>query len=194
MIDQALFCFLHKEVNNNINRGMKKAKENWIGEQRSEIEENLRKNNSKRVYQLVKDWPLWNKEKLQLSKIVQETALQKNESHWTDVQNTALSCTITRLMEIHQYWTVPRHTHRGWPPCPSQRSEGSSTILEEREVSWIRHPSRTGPSRWKDVLTALTTICDKMWQTGEWPTPWTQSLVITTPEKGNLQQCRTTEQ
>ena len=33
---------------------MKKAKENWIGEQCSEIEENLRKN-SKRAYQLVKD-------------------------------------------------------------------------------------------------------------------------------------------
>ena len=34
---------------------MKKAKENWIGEQCSEIEENLRINNSKRAYQLVKD-------------------------------------------------------------------------------------------------------------------------------------------
>ena len=34
---------------------MKKAKENWIGEQCSEIEENLGKNNSKRAYQLVKD-------------------------------------------------------------------------------------------------------------------------------------------
>ena len=34
---------------------MKKAKENWIGEQCSEIEENLRKNNSKTAYQLVKD-------------------------------------------------------------------------------------------------------------------------------------------
>ena len=34
---------------------MKKAKENLIGEQCSEIEENLRKNNSKRAYQLVKD-------------------------------------------------------------------------------------------------------------------------------------------
>ena len=33
---------------------MKKAKENWIGEQCSEIEENLRKNNSNRAYQLVK--------------------------------------------------------------------------------------------------------------------------------------------
>ena len=45
----------YKEVNNNIKRCMKKAKENWIGEQCSEIEENPRKNNSKRAYQLVKD-------------------------------------------------------------------------------------------------------------------------------------------
>ena len=34
---------------------MRKAKENWVGEQCSETEENLRKNNSKRAYQLVKD-------------------------------------------------------------------------------------------------------------------------------------------
>ena len=34
---------------------MKRAKENWKEEQCSEIEENLRKNNSKRAYQLVKD-------------------------------------------------------------------------------------------------------------------------------------------
>ena len=34
---------------------MKKAKENWIEEKCSQIEENLRKNNSKRAYELVKD-------------------------------------------------------------------------------------------------------------------------------------------
>ena len=34
---------------------MKSAKENWVGEQCSETEENLSKNNSKRAYQLVKD-------------------------------------------------------------------------------------------------------------------------------------------
>ena len=45
----------YKEVNNNIKRCKKKAKENWIGEQCSEIDENLRKNNSKRAYQLVTD-------------------------------------------------------------------------------------------------------------------------------------------
>ena len=41
-----------------------------------------------------------------------------------------------------------------------------------------------------DVISVLTTICNKIWQTGEWPTPWTQSLVITLPKKGNLQQCQ----
>ena len=43
------------KVNNNIKRCINKAKENWIGEQCSEIEVNPRKNNSKRAYQLVKD-------------------------------------------------------------------------------------------------------------------------------------------
>ena len=42
-------------MNTNIKRYTKKAKENWIGEQCSEIEESLRKNNSKGAYQLVKD-------------------------------------------------------------------------------------------------------------------------------------------
>ena len=42
----------------------------------------------------------------------------------------------------------------------------------------------------EDVITALTTICNKICQTGEWLTPWTQSLVITLPKKGNQQQCQ----
>ena len=43
---------------NNIKRCMKKKekkKKNWTGQQCSETEENLRKNNSKRAYQLMKD-------------------------------------------------------------------------------------------------------------------------------------------
>ena len=44
----------HREVNN-IKEYTKKAKENWIGEQCSETEENLGKNVSKRAYQFVKN-------------------------------------------------------------------------------------------------------------------------------------------
>ena len=42
----------------------------------------------------------------------------------------------------------------------------------------------------EDVITALMAICNKIWQTEEWPAPWTQSSVITLPKKGNLQQCQ----
>ena len=42
----------------------------------------------------------------------------------------------------------------------------------------------------EDVTTVLTTICYEIWQTGEWLSPWTQSLVITIPKKGNLWQCQ----
>ena len=94
-------------------------------------------------------------------------------------------------METHQYWTVPRHIQRTTTPS-SQRSGGCSKIIAERELSWSgQHYRRTGPSRWKGCNIALTTICNKIWQTGEWPTPWTQSLVITLPKKSNLQQCQT---
>ena len=44
-------------------RCMKKAKEIWIGEQCSDTEENLRKNNSKTAHQLVKDLTTLKREK-----------------------------------------------------------------------------------------------------------------------------------
>ena len=40
------------------------------------------------------------------------------------------------------------------------------------------------------MVDILTTICNKIWKTGEWPTTWTQSVVITLPKKGNLQLCQ----
>ena len=40
------------------------------------------------------------------------------------------------------------------------------------------------------MIEILTAISNKIWKTGEWPTTWTQSLVITLPKKGNLQLCQ----
>ena len=36
----------------------------------------------------------------------------------------------------------------------------------------------------KDVLTE---ICNRIWRTGEWPTPWIQSLIITPLKRATLQ-------
>ena len=55
---------------------MKKAKENWKREQCSEIEESLRKNNSKRAYQLMKDL----------------TTVKKGKATGTTVQDSSGKC------------------------------------------------------------------------------------------------------
>ena len=45
----------YRAINQDVKKAMKKAKENWIAEQCQSIEDNLKKNNSKKAYQLVKD-------------------------------------------------------------------------------------------------------------------------------------------
>ncbi|GFN74780.1 endonuclease-reverse transcriptase [Plakobranchus ocellatus] len=40
------------------------------------------------------------------------------------------------------------------------------------------------------TIDMLFLICNKIWQTGVWPKPWTQSLVITLPKKENLKLCQ----
>ena len=40
------------------------------------------------------------------------------------------------------------------------------------------------------MIDVLIEIGNRIWRTGEWPTLWTQSLIITLPKKGNLQLCQ----
>ena len=40
------------------------------------------------------------------------------------------------------------------------------------------------------MIDVLTEICNRIWSTGVWPTPWTQSLIITLPKKSNFQLCQ----
>ena len=58
---------------------------------------------------------------------------------------------------------------------------GKSTGVENILAELIQAGEET-------MIDALLNICNKIWLTGEWPTTWTQSLVITLPKKGNLQQ------
>ena len=86
--------------------------------------------------------------------------------------------------------------------CPKTGTEDNHPILRKEVEAAVQSlkkgktagvdniPTELVQAGGENVITALTTICNKIWQTGEWLTPWTQSLVITLPEKGNLQQCQ----
>ena len=86
--------------------------------------------------------------------------------------------------------------------CPQTDTEDDQPVLR-KEVEAAVQSLKKGKSaevdnisaklvqaEGEEVITALKTLCNKIWQIGEWPTPWTQSLVITLPKKGNLQQCQ----
>ena len=51
-------------------------------------------------------------------------------------------------------------------------------------------PSELVQAGGEAMIDVLLIICNKIWQTGDWPVPWTQSLIITVPKKGSLQLCQ----
>ena len=140
---------------------MKKAKENWTEEQCREIEENLRKNYSKRAYQLEKDLTTVTQGKLLLSKIVQENASQK-ERYWTDGESSS---------ELYN------HKASGDPSelnCPQTDTEDDHPILRKEMEAAVQSPMigksagvdnipvELVQARGEDVISALTTICNKI--------------------------------
>ena len=164
------------------------AKETWIQGQCQEVDACLRNNDSKKAYQLVKDL----------------TTEQHGKS--TTIQDNSGKC-LTDEKEILNMWTeccsdLYKYETEGGAivlDCPQIRDEGLHPILRE-EVEAAVKALKKGKSAGMDNIPAelvqaggecmidiLTSICNKIWKTEEWPTTWTQSLVITLPKKGNLQ-------
>ena len=126
----------------------------------------------------------------------------------TTVQNRSGKC-HTEERQILNRWTeycseLYNYKTNGDPSilnCPQTDTDVDHPILRREVESAVKSlkkeksagvdniPAELVQAGAEDVITALTTICNKVWQTREWPTPWTQSLVITLPKKGNLQQC-----
>ena len=88
-------------------------------------------------------------------------------------------------MEIHQYWTVPRQTEDDHPILRREVEAAVQPLKKGKSAGVDNIPADLVQAGGEDVITDLTTICNKIWLTGERPTPWTESLVITLPNKGN---------
>ena len=68
-------------------------------------------------------------------------------------------------------------------PILRREVEVAVQSLKKGELTGVDIPVILVQADGEAVITALTTICNKIWQTGEWPTSWTQSLVITLPKE-----------
>ena len=122
----------------------KGKRKNWIGEQRSEIEENLRKNNSKRVYQLVKD--------LTTVKQGKATTVQDRSGKCLTEERQILNRILLWAVQPQGQWRsvsteLSPDRHRGRPPHPLQRSggcsKGSQLELTTSQQNWSKKMERT---------------------------------------------------
>ena len=171
----------YRKANMRIQKAVKKAKEDWIGAQCEEIKLCLNKNSSKRAYQLVKD--LTSEKQGSFSPIQDKSGKCRTEEK--EILSSCESCEDNTVLDCSQ------------PP-----EEDLQSILRE-EVEIAVASLKKGKSAGVDnippelvqvggetMIDVLTEICNRIWRTGEWPTPWTQSLIITLPKKGNLQLCQ----
>ena len=170
---------------------MKEAKEDWICAQCEEIETCLNKNNSKRAYQLVKDLT---SEKQGISSTIQDksgkclTEEKEILSRWTEYCSELYnyeSCGDTAVLDCIQ------------PPEEDQQSIlrdevdiAVASLKKGKSAGVDNIPAELVQACGETMIDVLTEICNRIWRTGEWPTPWTQSLIITLPKKRNLLLCQ----
>ena len=102
------------------------------------------------------------------------------------------------LLRTVQLWELWRQHCTGLQPTPGRSSAtnppwGSwdcSSITKKGKSAGVDNiPAELVQAGGETMIDVLTEICNRIWRTGEWPTPWTQSLIITLPKKGNLQLC-----
>ena len=181
----------YREANKRVQKAVKKAKEDWIGAQCEEIETCLNKNNSKRAYQLVKD--LTSETQARSSTIQDKSGicltegkeiLSRRTEYCSELYNYE-SCGDNAVLDCSQ---PPREDLQ---PILREEVEIAVASLKKRKSAGVDNiPAELVQAGGETMIDVLTAICNRIWGTGEWPTPWTQSLIITHPKKGNLQLCQ----
>ena len=117
---------------------------------------------------------------------------------------------LTEEKETSNRWTeycsdLYNHQSNGDPNilnCPQTNEDDDFPVLREQVEAAVKSinrgkaagiyniPSELIKAGGEAMIDALTIICNKVWKLGEWPTRWTQSLIITLPKKDNLQLCQ----
>ena len=109
--------------------------------------------------------------------------MKKNEFS-ADRQNIAQNCTTMRV--VGELWL-----QRTVLDCSQPPNEDLQAILRVEAESAVDNISaQLVQASGETMIDVLKAICNRIRRTGEWPTPWTKSLIITLPKKASLQLCQ----
>ena len=172
----------YRAANQDVKKGMKKAKMNWTEEQCQDIEDSMKKNNSKKTYQLVKD--------LTSPKQGRTTTIQDKDGKCLTEEQDILKRWSEYCSELYNFratgdpevLNVPPATDNDNYPILREEVEAAVKLLKKGKSAGADNvPAERVQA--EAMISALLTVCNKIWQ-------WTQSLIITLPKKGNLELCQ----
>ena len=91
-----------------------------------------------------------------------------------DGQNIAQKCTTMRAVETTQYWTVASPPEEDLQPILREEVEIAVASLKNGKSAGVDDiPTKLVQAGWETMIVVLTEICNGIWRTGEWLTPWT---------------------
>jgi sorting nexin-29 len=181
---------MYRKADKQVKTSMLKAKEDWITEQCNAIETNFKTNNTKKAFQVVKN--LTRSKQSRPSTILDKNGKCLTESkdilnRWTEYTADLYShCAKGDMEKLN---TPPATDTDSFPILREEVEEAVRSLKKGKSAGIDNIPGELVQAGGEAMIDTLHTICQKIWSTGEWPTKWTQSLVITLPKKGNLQHC-----
>ena len=180
----------YKQINITIKKDMRIAKEIWINNKCTDIGECLIRNNTKKAYQIVNE------------------LTKKKDKIIVNVHDKDGKC-ITDKTEVLKRWIEycsELYTHNAEGDISvltvNEPSDQDNFPILECEVEAAIQALKMGKSAGIDnipaelikagghiVIQILLDICNKIWETGIWPSDWTKSMIISLHKKGSKQKC-----
>ena len=59
-----------------------------------------------------------------------------------------------------------------------------AALKKEKSAGVDNRPAEVVQAGGESIIDVITEICNRIWRTGDWLTPWTQSLIITLSKRG----------
>ena len=180
----------YRICNKKVRKEMKKAKEKWIENQCSYIEDSLAKNNSKKAFKIFKELTCENKGVTRSIQDSNGNCLIENEdimNRWTEYCKELYNQPLKgnpKVLEI-----TNNYEELSLPILKSEIEKVVKSLKKGKSPGNDIIPGELVQAGGEKVIEILTLICNRIWTTGIWPKAWTQSLIITIPKKGNLKLC-----
>lgn len=184
----------YREANKAVKRKLKEEKEKWIEEKCKNIEESIQTNNTRRAYKIVKDL----QQDVSVNKVVHCTTIEDKNGNCLTEEEEIMKRWTEYCTELYNHQTTGDNTILDVPPSTdtdhlpilkSEIEEAIKTLKKRKSPGVDNITSELVQAGGVSMVDQLHNICNRIWSTGTWPTPWTKSLIITIPKKGNLQKC-----